>query len=556
LTIYNAFDTPFERAAYLSFRKNIVDKVRFNVKVDKVRFNVKDDIYNAEKTMIKLYKLGENDKQRKQLFKVIEKFPYDFIEFLKFFPDFDNADEYINFIKKLFSRSENSLLIFFLIKTNQIDSFELYMREHQRHASSHHGYSYLSRAYLRYMRGASALKTRQKNLCNWAIQSIYETRIGDQLPAAFPNDPYLPQARGIITTVNAHEHEALYQLDQPLLWKQTAAFNPVPSPTARTLYNNKLMVTENYHTNAEVEEFINYLDTTLSTGPAFALDGGRMSGDRAVSIIKQILGIEQKASNTSGGFAPYLGSSMYYAKSDSPKGDEMLGRTWHLMRNVSKSDQDLALNQRSVALALLNSVDVCGQLVSTHCQTRTTGQLMQLVCCYLEGSHLRPVIINDRDESAATSDAAVIDRIKAAPALARSLFDSFRREDQGEIRRLIERHNEAGVEPQLWERYKAYYDMLYRRTSKASGKGYYCDENILTMDELGNMVSKYGANGWSRAAPVIIYYQAEFLVLEKVFTDLMHAEFEKKRGGYNLTHLSQPRAPESRWVRIFSNTWR
>ena len=129
------------------------------------------------------------------------------------------------------------------------------------------------------------------------------------------------------------------------------------------------------------------------------------------------------------------------------------------------------------------------------------------------------------------SDAAVKARIMAAPLRAQELFSIIKREDSGEIRKLIEHQNAIdGNEPKLWQRYEAYYDDLYRRTKTEDGNGYRLDEHILMRDDRGNLVSKYNTDGSLRATPVIVYYQSEFQVFEQVFTELMRKEFEEQRG--------------------------
>ena len=49
-------------------------------------------------------------------------------------------------------------------------------------------------------------------------------------------------------------------------------------------------------------------------------------------------------------------------------------------------------------------------------------------------------------------------------------------------------------------------------------------------DDRGNLASLYDDTGALRAAPVVVYYQAEFQVFEQVFTELMRREFEEQRG--------------------------
>ncbi|MBY0281913.1 MAG: hypothetical protein K2W94_07115 [Alphaproteobacteria bacterium] len=84
-------------------------------------------------------------------------------------------------------------------------------------------------------------------------------------------------------------------------------------------------------------------------------------------------------------------------------------------------------------------------------------------------------------------------------------------------------------EPELWELYEVYYDELYQRTKNPDGS-YKNNERILGRDINGNLVNKYQADGTPLAEPNIIYHQAEFQVLEYVFTELLKREFEEQRG--------------------------
>ena len=123
-------------------------------------------------------------------------------------------------------------------------------------------------------------------------------------------------------------------------------------------------------------------------------------------------------------------------------------------------------------------------------------------------------------------------RLRSATATdrARQLFNTLKREDSGVIRTLIEKHIAAGTEPELGERYQAYYDGLYRRTRNAAG-AIKKDEHILLRDPRGNLVRSYfDATGNPRAEPIIVYHQAEFQGFEQAFTELMRKQFEEQRG--------------------------
>ena len=399
--------------------------------------------------------------------------------------------------------------------------------------------SYSSREYLRYIRAEGALKAEEALKTDHSTQSarvvavLHETSSNDPLPVLWGEDPLLPQARNMFENgaANAHDFDHIYELDRPILWNkaQELEYKSSQSPLAHTIYNNH-EIKKNYHTNTEVEDFITYLDHTIATGLDLQVDKEIISGTKVASIIKQMLGLEQKSGNTTGGFEPYLSSSMYYAKPDSPLGDEMLGRVWYVMKIISRDPKDLELNKKSVVLALLEASEISQTSIDTHCQTRTTGELMKLISWHLEGSNLRPLIAAI-DLPPVQSDADIEARIAAAPLRAQELFKRIKEDDGGTIKRLIDSfYLMTGTELPLWKRYEAYYDLLYGRTKNDNGIRYRLDEHILMRDDHGNLVSKYNTDGSMKAVLNIVYYQSEFQVFEKTFTELMQKEFEKQRG--------------------------
>ena len=243
-----------------------------------------------------------------------------------------------------------------------------------------------------------------------------------------------------------------------------------------------------------------------------------------------MLGLEPKTGGTTGGFAPYLGHSMYYAKPDAPMGDELLGRTWFYMKAMAKNPKDEELNKKSVILSMLEAAELSGSGANTHCQTRMTGELMKLIAFHLPDSKLRPLIAGTDLPPVAEGDVeAMRARIAAAPLRAVELFSRIKREDSGIIRALIERCDEEGKDPELWQRYQAYYDELYGRIREEDGS-IKKDEHLLMRDDHGNLVKMYDAGGNLQAIPEVVYYQAEFQVFEQAFTELMRREFEEQRG--------------------------
>jgi hypothetical protein len=363
---------------------------------------------------------------------------------------------------------------------------------------------------------------------------------------------------------NAHDFDAIYPAEFELLKQKVEnlkvkglAYQAAESSKTYTIYNRQNTL-KDYQTNREVEDFIAYLEGDfVKEQPFIKVNGKQLPAAKVVSIVKQMLGLEPKAIDTSGGFAPYLGHSMLYAKPDSPKGDEVLGRVWCLMNsivtkadvNASVGDQealeallrDATEYRRSVVLAILEAAEVSQSTVDTHCQTRMTGELLKLACWHLEGSTLRRLIAAD-DSLVVQSDTDIELRIAAAPKKAENIFKAMFRVETPNVRALWARHSEAGTNPELFELYLAYYDDLYRRAPVRDAAGaqgkiqYKKDEHILERDQRGNLVSKYNADGTLRvnpqgqAAPEIVYYQAEFAVLEHEFSKRMKAEFEEQRG--------------------------
>ena len=423
--------------------------------------------------------------------------------------------------------------LFAIYKSDRRADFDAFMRAHQvRGASPNIMYklrsSYMPRTYLSSMRADAALKAEAiSNLVR--THAMHEIKIDDPLVIFNPHDPLIPRTIEDVGFGNVHDFDPVYEQDRPILWGQTQGYDALLSPIPLTIHNN-LETKANYHTNREVEDFISYLDT-IAAGPDILLDTRNLQGSKVASIIRQMLGLERKHGSTSGGFAPYLSSSMYFGRSDVPLGDEMLGRTWFYMKKTSKDAQELELNKKSVILALLEASEISETGVDTHCQTRITGELMKLVAVNnLPGSHLHPLIIGADLPPAHVAD-EIRERITTAALRAQQRFSIIKREEDGAIRRLLDRsYARTGNEPPLWERYEAYYDDLYRRTKNENGVGYKLDDHILMRDDLGNLVSKYNADGSLRAEPNIVYYQSEFQVFEKTFTELMRREFEEQRG--------------------------
>ncbi len=110
----------------------------------------------------------------------------------------------------------------------------------------------------------------------------------------------------------------------------------------------------------------------------------------------------------------------------------------------------------SVILAILEASEISEISVVTHYQTRMTGELMKAIAWYLPGSKLRPLIAGT-DLPPVQTDEDMKMRVMAAPERAQELFNRLKREESGAIRALLE----TTPDPELWERYQAYYDDFY-----------------------------------------------------------------------------------------------
>lgn len=424
--------------------------------------------------------------------------------------------------------------------------------------------SFISRNYLRHMRGLAALGA-EPNASAARVQQVYETGLENLLPAYYAQDPLMRELRAAAGVANAHDFDAIYPAEFEILKQKVdiLGYQNQPSTHVHTIYNGQI-ITANYQTNTAVEDFLKYLDSEfLASTPEISVNGTKYEAKEIISLVKQMLGLQPKASTTSGGFAPYLGSTILYAKPDSLKGDEVLGRVWFLINNIisekfiadaaaandaetlKKMHNDRNANCRSVVLAILEAAELSNTNAQTHCQTRLTGELLKLTSWHLEHSKLRKLIAHD-DSLEVNSDADIMMRIKAAPAKADSLFKAIHTTSPN-VKKLWEKHLTLGSKPELFELEMTYYDDFYRRTPVLNAAGqlqvtrhgiiaYKKDENILERDDLGNLVKKYNADGslkrnaMGAEEPEIVYYQAEFAVLEHEFTKRMKAEFEDQRG--------------------------
>ena len=459
--------------------------------------------------------------------------------------------------------------------TNDKESFDFFMNLHQHVREHYIRYphfirilinSFIPGTYLPYMRGLAAL-TAEHNSQTIRVQSIYETKLDSLLPAFCTDDPLMQRQVATAGFANVHEFDAIYPTEFELLKQKVAdmGYQEQPSASTYTIHNEELTI-EAHKTNKTVEEFIRYLDSEFANiQESISVNGKKLSSSDAVSLVKQILGLEPKSRTTKVVFAPYLGASMLYANPDSPKGDEVLGRVWFLMNNIiserfindvtASSDEkklqvmreDRNTHRRSVVLAILEAAEINGEVAHINCQTRMTGELLKLACWHTGAeSKLRKLIAFD-DSLEVETESDIQLRIDVAPMKAKNIFESMKRGEAPAVRALWEKHNESKTPPDLYEYYLVYYDGLYRRTTVLGPDGnpefgpngmlkYKKDEHILERDNLGNLVSRYNADGSLRRNTAgaeeteIVYYQAEFAIIEHEFTKLLKAEFQDQRG--------------------------
>ena len=549
LPVYQAFSTPEKRAAFLRFCEpyipESIDKNYFMLDIlplyQSFGIDESEEVNHQRKVAFdELFALSRGLGFREDVTDILIPI---YLE-LKKSENIDDFKEFCKVCRVVMATYADINPIFQIYKSGKKNDFLAFMKG-LRVRGTKALWSYVYRAYLQYVRVNAALGAEGLSLNESGhlvagtvppsrLQAMYEIGIKNQLPVYYGADPLLMEALAGQGAANAHDFDGVYKLDQGLFFEKSndlgyeeavdAGESDVPHP----LYNNR-EIKEDYRTNNSVQDFIHYLDTTVKTGRPFKIDGSDLTGEKVVSTIKQMLGLEPKESDVTGGFAPYLGSSMYYAEPDSPTGDEMLGRVWFFMKKIAKDPTAESENKRAVVMAILEAAEFSGSGISTHCQTRMTGELMKLISWHLEGSKLRHLIAAD-DLPPVTSDDDIKERIASAPFRAQQLFNRMKGEDLvGVIRALIERKMIEGEDPELWERYQAYYDALYRRTRNEDGS-FQKDENILTRNGHGDLVSLYDGDGNLRPEPIIVYYQAEFQVFEQAFTELMRKQFEEQRG--------------------------
>ncbi|MBY0280747.1 MAG: hypothetical protein K2W94_01145 [Alphaproteobacteria bacterium] len=502
LSIYQTFPTAISRTLFMNFCKSCLKYVKRH------EFG---HLYHSE-SFLTIYQAFPTEEERADFIKFCE--PY--------FSEKDDTTERLNSIQN-----------FLIVYQNYREDFKKFEKRMKR-IDMPVRESYLSRAYLRYMRVNAALDT-EENPNTSRLQAMFETDIDHQIPAFYAQDKFLHILNGVsqkkrkLEAINAHVHEEIYKEDVQTFLERCAllGYKEKQGTTEYTLYNGKKLSKEHYKTYAEVEDFLSYLDTHVTKEKSI----GGINGKQAVAHIKKVLGLEK--SDTL--FDSYLGNPMLFGKEKIGifTGDQVLAATWYYLKlkDQHRNPNEYYFREELVKW-LLDSIDeIESSSADMKCQTRITGEIIRKLSLHEEGLKIKPYVIREEDPSSPDNE-MIKKLIKAAPEKAEILFKAFR---QQESLRAIngfssDQKTNDQRKPELWEIYQIYYDRLYCRTLNPDGITYKHDENILMRDAHGNLVKLYDINGNRRATPLIVYYQAEFQVLEQEFTELMRRHFELQRG--------------------------
>ncbi|CAO5676028.1 MAG: hypothetical protein NEHIOOID_00628 [Holosporales bacterium] len=402
---------------------------------------------------------------------------------------------------------------------------------------------FVSQDVINQMRIAAALMA-EPNASNFRKRSIQETHIDSSLPALNFEDPFMQRITQQVGFTNAHTLETYYERNAILLNRivERRGYHADLSDAFLTVYNGE-EISDHYQTNSNVIDFLEYLETEFKEDQhPLEIDGHKVSVDTAIHLIKELLGIAPRKLSI-GGFGSYLARPMLYGKATDITGDVLLGQIWHLIKtSLSQQDVEKSLQtneavealvresssrKRSVVLALLNGIDFDREKADIRCQTRITGELLKMACFYFgSDSSLRRFIADGNDvETSRPQD--IEQRIANAPMKAKRIFDAVK-----ESPRFIELYTESD-KPELFELYMCYYDALYQGKTIIGEDGMpkrQKDEHVLERDASGNMVRRYNADGSLRDNPIIVYYQAEFAIMEREFTKLLKRKFHENRG--------------------------
>lgn len=382
--------------------------------------------------------------------------------------------------------------------------------------SEHIVFAYGPRSYLRFIRAKSALESEPSDT---RALSLFETEIGHHLPPINVQDQHMGHL--VQGYANAHSFEDTYMRDYDVLVTMCQNKGYVEQQSQRTwaLYSGASSVVPHYQTNTEVDDFVHYIQQGFFGGHT--------------SLLLQILGIEPVSTKTEH-FGAYLGRSMLYAKPDTPKADEFLGRAWWLTKKIAeektqnmpecaaKVEQDAL--RKSIGLALLEAVDHSSYgKVSIRCPTRITGEMMKCVCWNLPGSQLRGLIAG-RNALAPLQEQNIQDQIASAQLEARQMFLGIH--DSGVNLKKLYADDPS---PELWRVYQAMFDDFYKRNRHNNGT-LIVSEHTLMRDHLGRVVKAFQADGSPRHTPEVVYPQVIFTAIEKAFADLLCQNYEKRRG--------------------------
>ncbi|CAO5678500.1 MAG: hypothetical protein HEEMFOPI_01391 [Holosporales bacterium] len=478
------------------------------------------------------------------------------LNYLKIYSAFDldvNRNHIFMWIKEcdesLFTEDDQYLekILIIFKDTNarsKFDQFTLMMRHYREDLIQNTLIidSFISQNTIKFMRLIAALLT-EPNASNSRKRAIYETDIDTPLPALNPRDLLMQQVVLEAGLQNAHTLETYYERDAVLLNRivNSRRYNDALAQRTLMLYDSQEVINCNYQTNLSVMDFIHYLETEFKTDQhPIEIGGHSIPVDTAVDLVKELLGILPR-NLSSGMYGPYLSRPMLYGRPTPITGDILLGQIWHLVKTSTpepNSQQSLKSNEaesliqesdtrkRSVVLALLNGIDFNYGGMFCNCQTRITGELLEMACFHLgEESILRRFVASEDDVLKSTFD--MKQRIQQAQIKATRIFNAVKEsESYKELYSISDT-------PELYELYLCYYDALYGGKSIMRADGVLerrRNEHILEKNELGHMVRRYHADGSVRDNPEIVYYQAEFAILEHQFTNLLVQELNEKRG--------------------------
>ena len=185
--------------------------------------------------------------------------------------------------------------------------------------------------------------------------------------------------------------------------------------------------------------------------------------------------------------------------------------------------------RRSMVVAILNAAEITGARTDAHCQTRITGELLSALAPSLKKSKLIDSITSGAGLEGLSDN--VPTRVDNAAATANKIFEG------------VSNDSKSWNNSELYRIYRTFYDALYQRTPQQDAAGhttYLHNEHILQRDAQGNLVRNYDAEGKLLRPAVLVYYQAEFQIIEHTFTQLLRKRLEEQKNLLDLSHDLEP----------------